>query len=302
MTTAKIFLTATLAFAFSLALRSQPMEPPVPGKIGLSLSSSAAGSSDGKLKAGNTTYDGVAITNYSWALNQRIGLGGIRHLTIGLDYDLTKIEGKESSPLPLPNQLQSLGASVRYLHPINQQWLMSTSVGAGSQVTDSGLLSDGWGMRASAVGIYNRSRQLTFMFGLAYNSLSQDLKLVPVFGCDWRPTEKWSFALGFPKTGVTYKLNKQISLGLAASGSGGAFYVKDDPLTGTAPRSLADSKLQYVEVRVGIQCDWKINQTIRVSGTIGQVLYRQFKYIDRDYKLKAHGTVPFLSLAGNIAL
>jgi len=123
--------------------------------------------------------------------------------------------------------------------------MMSASVGVGSQVTDTGLLSDGWGARASAIGIYNRSQHFTFMAGLAYNSLSQDFKLVPVVGCDWRPTEKWSFAFGFPKTGVTYKLNKQLALGLAASGSGGVFYVKNDPL-GATPRSLDKSHLQYL--------------------------------------------------------
>jgi len=302
MTTAKIILTATLALTLRLALSAQPMQPLAPGQIGLSLSSTATGSQNGKLKDGNATYEDISIANYSWALNQRIELGERRNLTIGLDYDLINIEAKDSAQLPLPDQLQSLGASVKYFQPVNAQWMMSASVGAGSQVTDTGLLSDGWGVRANAIGIYNRSRQLTFMAGLAYNSLSQDFKLLPVFGCDWRPTEQWSVAFGFPKTGVTYKLNKQVALGLAASGSGGVFYVKHDPLPGAAPRSLDDSRLQYMEVSLGFNCDWKINDTFRLSGTVGQVLYRQFKYIDHDYKLKSRDTVPFLSLAGTISL
>jgi hypothetical protein len=302
MTSAKIFLATALTFPLCLALPAQPMQPLAPGQIGLSLSSTATLSGDAKLNDGDVTYKNIGIYNSSWALNQRIGLGGRRNLTIGLDYDRTDIERKDDAKFPLPGLLQSLGASVKYFQPIDQQWLLSASIGAGSQVTDTGLLSDGWGMRASAVGIYNRSRQLTLVFGLAYNSLSQDLKLMPIFGCDWRPTEAWSFALGFPKTGVTYKLDKKIALGLAVSGSGGAYYVKNDPLPGTAPRSLDDSRLQYLEVRLGFNGDWKINDTFRVSGTVGQVLYRQFKYIDRDYKLKSRDTVPFLSLSGTISL
>ena len=302
MTTANKILAATWALALCLALRAQPMQPLAPGQIGLSLSTTSTLSGDTKLGDGNVTYKNIGIYNSSWALNQRIGLGGQRNLTIGLDYDVTDIEGKEDAKFPLPGLLQSLGSSVKYLQPIDRQWMLSASIGAGSQVTDTGLLSDGWGMRASAVSIYNRSPQLTLVFGLAYNSLSQDLKLLPVFGCDWRPTEQWSFAFGFPKTGATYKLNKQIALGLAVSGAGGAFYVKDDPLPGVAPRSLADSRLQYLEARLGFNCDWKINNTFRVTGTVGQVLYRQFKYIDRDYKLKSRDTVPFVSLSGTISL
>jgi len=302
MTTAKTFLTAALALSFCLALRAQPMQPLAPGQIGLSFSGTATASGDGKLKDGHTTYDDIGIYNYSWSLNQRIGLGQGRNLTVGVDYDLTNIDVEESARIPLPDRLQSLGTSVRYFRPLDGKWMLSGSVGAGSQVTDSGLLSDGWGVRAALIGIHNRSPRLTFMYGVAYNSLSQDFKFIPVFGCDWRPTGKWSIAIGFPKTGVTYKLNKQIALGLAAAGSGGVFYVKNDPQPGTAPRSLDDSKLQYMEARLGFHCDWKINDTFRVSGTVGQVLYRQFKYIDRDYKLKSRDTVPFLSLAGTISL
>ena len=302
MTTAKKILAATWVLALSLPLRAQPMQPLAPGQIGLSLSSTATVSGQGSLKEGNGTYKDVGIANYSWALNQRISLGGPRHLTIGLDYEQTDIDVDDSIQVPLPDRLQSLGASLRYFHPIDQQWMVSSSIGVSSQVASSGLLSDGWGGRASVVAIYNRSKELTFMFGAAYNSLSQDLKLLPVFGCDWRPTEQWSFAFGFPKTGATYKLNKQIALGLAVSGAGGALYVKDDPLPGVAPRSLADSRLQYLEARLGFNCDWKINNTFRVTGTVGQVLYRQFKYIDRDYKLKSSDTVPFVSLSGTISL
>jgi hypothetical protein len=302
MTTVKIFLTVVLALPFCLALQAQPMQPLAPGQIGLSFSSTATATGDGKLKDDSTTYKDIGIYNYSSSLNQRIGLGQGRNLTIGVDYDVTDIERKDDAKFPLPGTLQSLGASAKYFQPVDQQWMMSASIGASSQVTNTGLLSDGWGMRTSVVGIYNRSRQLTLLFGLAYNSLSQDLKFVPILGCDWRPNEKWSFAFGFPKTGATYKLNKQLALGLAVSGSGGAYYVKNDPLPGAAPHSLDDSRLQYMEARLGFHGDWKINDTFRVSGTVGQVLYRQFKYIDRDYKLKSRDTVPFLSLAGTVSL
>jgi hypothetical protein len=300
--TSKVFFAPFLTVLFCAVAHAQPFQPPAPGQIGLSLSSTTTGSGKGKLNDGSTTYEDVGVVNYSCTINQRIPLGEQRNLTIGLDYDLTDISANGSAQLPLPDKLQSLGASLRYFQPIDQRWMFSTSVGAGSYVAESGLLSAGWGVRSSVIGIYNRSRQTSFMFGLAYNSLSQDLKVVPVLGFDWRPTEQWSVSIGFPRTGVTYKLNKQIALGLVVSGSGGAFYVKDDPRPGIAPRSLSDSKLQYMEARLGFNCDWKINETLRLSGTLGHVLYRQFKYIDRDYRLRSRDVVPFLSLAAYVRL
>ena len=298
----KVLLATLLTLSLGSALLAQPIETPDPGKIGLTFLGKATGSGKGELRDNATTFEDVSIRNYSWMLSQHVALGQGRRLSVAVDYDQTEIDAPADAQVPLPNRLQSLGASLRYFHPFTRQWMLSTSVGAGSSVTDTGLLSEGWGARASAVAIYNRDRQLTFMFGAAYNSLSQDLKIVPVFGCDWRPTEKWSVAIGFPRTGVTYKMNKEVALSLAVSGAGGAFYVKDDPKPGVAPLSLSDSKLQYIEARVGFNCDWKVNDTFRVSGAVGQVLLRQFKFIDRDYKLKSHGTVPFLSLAGTISL
>jgi len=298
----KALLVSVLTLSLCLALRAQPIEAPDPGKIGLTFLGKSTGSGKGELKDDTTTFEDISTRNYSWVLSQHIALDQRRRLSIAVDYDQTEIDKSADAQVPLPDRLQSLGASLRYFQPFNRQWMLSASVGAASSVTDTGLLSEGWGARASAIAIYNRDRQFTFMFGVAYNSLAEDLKVVPVLGCDWRPAEKWSVAIGFPKTGVTYKMNKEIALGLAVSGVGGAFYVKDDPKPGVAPRSLADSKLQYIEARLGFSCDWKVNNTFRVSGTVGQVLLRQFKYIDRDYKLKSHGTVPFLSLAGTILL
>lgn len=297
------FLSATALVLFlSCALRAQPIEPPAEGKIGLSVTNAVTGSGKGELKDNVATYDDISVRNFSWTLNQHIALDQHRRLSLVFDYDRNEIDVPNAAHVPLPERLQSLGASLRYFQPFNQQWMLSASVGASSSVTETGLLSDGWGARASAMGIYNKSRQFTFVFGLAFNSATSDLRLVPILGCDWRPSEKWSVAIGFPRTGVTYKFNKQVSVNLAVSGAGGAYYVKDDPRPGIAPRTLADSRLQYLDARIGFGCNWKINDTFRISGTIGQVLLRQIKYIDRDYKLRSKGTTPFLSLSGTLSL
>ena len=302
MTTIKRYFAAALGLSLGVTVWAQPMQPLAPGQIGLSLSSTATVSGKGSLKADNVSYKDVGLSSSAWTLTQRFGLGSGQHLALALDYDQTDIDHNGSAQIPLPERLQSLGASLRYFRPINQQWMLSASAGGASQVAGSDLLSDGWGARASGIGIYNHSRKLTLMAGVAYNSLSQDLKLLPVLGCDWRPNEQWSFAFGFPRTGASYKINKKVTLGLAVSGGGGAFQVKNDPMPGAASRSLADSRLQFLEVRLGFHCDWKINDTFRISGTLGQVLYRQFKYIDHDYKLKSDGTVPFASVAGTLSL
>jgi hypothetical protein len=200
--------------------------------------------------------------------------------------------------VPLPDKLNSLAGSVVYTHIVNPRWILTGRVGAGSYVTDTGLLSEGWAVSTMAMAIYNHSQTLTYIFGLGYNSNLEDLRILPIFGLNWRPAPQWSVAVGIPRTAVSYHFNKELSLSLALSGGGGAYYVKNDPLPGAAPRSLADTRLQQRELRLGVDASWKINKVVRVSGAIGHVLYRKFKYQDRDFELKSDSFVPFASVSG----
>lgn len=295
----------SLAFICSLGLCavafSQSEIMPETGSIGLSVNARVTGSVNSKLKNGATTFDQIDTTTSEIGVTQTFRLNQSQTLRFGLERQNTSIDQKLSAGdpvVPLPDELNSLSASVSYTQVVNPRWIFTGRVGAGSHVTNTGLLSEGWSGNAMAMAIYNRSQTLTYMFGLAYNSNLQDLRVLPILGLNWRPDPKWSFAVGFPKTGVTYHVSKDLSFGAGFSGNGGSYYVKNNPLPVGNPRPLADSWLQQREVRFGIDANWKINQVIRVSGSVGQVLYRKFKYVDRDYDLTSKNLAPFASVAG----
>ena len=290
-----------LSLSLCITALAQSEIMPEAGRIGLTIQVRGSSSLDAKLKRGDTTYDQIDVSTGEVGIAQTIRFSQTDVLRVGIDSQGTSIE-QERIPghniVPLPNELNSFGGSLSYTHIVNPKWIIISRVGASSHVTDEGLLSEGWAANAMGMAIYNRSQTLTYIFGAAYLSNMGDLRLLPLFGLNWRPAPKWSIALGLPKTAVTFHLNKSLSLGLGFSGSGGAYYVKKDPLPGAAPRSLADSWLQQRDVRLGFEANWKINQTFRISGTVGQVLYRRFKYADRDFELKSKNITPFFSFAG----
>ena len=309
---------AGLVFSFSAVLHAQPEPKPDPQKLGLSFTNEIVLSSDAELNGTDTNYRHVAIQNYSWALAQAIPLAGNRSATVGLGYNLvhTGVEEpdkfddddswddfKQTHPnwnrLPVPSRLQSLTASLDYSQEINDRWSFSSSTSVGSYVTQTGLLSKGWGTCISAMGLYKWDSDLTLAVGAAFDSLSSDFRLIPIFGFDYRVSDKWSMSLGFPSTAVTYQMRKSLTMSFGLSGSGGVYYVKDDPQPGAALHSLADSKLETMEVRLGFKTEWQINDTFSINATTGHVLYREFKYIDRNYKLKSHDIVSFLSIGGS---
>jgi hypothetical protein len=320
----KAFLPANLMLCVCLALNLSAGTP-TPNdkeetKLGLTLSTEFIGSSDTELEGGNLEYRYVNFYQSNWALVQIIPVGEASSLSLILGYNLahrqitepTDFEDDESWPefkrthpywdnIPLPKQLQSLVGSVEYFHPLNEKWAFSGSLSRGSYVTDQGLLSDGWGTAASVMAMYAWSHDLNLAFGATYDSLSHDYRFVPVIGVDWRISKKWSLAIGFPATALTYIVTPNFRMSLEAAGSGGTYYVKDDPAPGLAPSSLADSLLESTDVRLGFRIDWKINSTFSISASSGFVLYREFKYIDRDFKLKSANISSFSAFSGNIA-
>lgn len=293
-------LPLVLIPVFALGQPPQPSDQAMPG-LGLVLTTDGTLSGKGGLKSGSNFYPDVQIDNGSFNLSQIIGFGGERLIVTNLAYSRTWIDmdSPGAQPMPLPDKLQSLGLSANFSTKLNDRWDLSTFVGATSSVTNQGLLSQGWGVDFQVMGLYTWSQNLTFAMGLAYDSASEDWDLVPMLGFEWRPAPKWTIAVGFPTTSVAYDVAANLKLSFAFSGAGGTYFVKDDPHPGLAPRSLADSKLEYGEARLGFQAEWKLTPTFGVSGAIGHVVYREFKYIDRNFRLKLNDTVPFVTLAAS---
>jgi hypothetical protein len=309
---------ASIAVFWCRALYAQQSPPSEAQKLGFTFSNELVLSSDAELRDNETAYRKVAVQDLSWNLSQAIPLRGNRSATIGLGYNLihTSVvepgslddktgwnDFKQSHPkwnqLPVPNRLQSLTATLDYSQEVNERWSFSSSGSVGSYVTKTGLLSRGWGVGASALGLYKWDSELTLAVGASYESLSSDFRFIPIIGFDWRLSDKWSMALGFPSTAVTYQLRKNLTFSLGVSGSGGVYYVKDDPQPGATSRSLAGSRLETMEARLGFKVEWQLNDRFSVNCTSGDILYREFKYIDRDYKLKSHDMVSFLSVGGS---
>ncbi len=298
------FFSLLFATLLTGSLSAQPEFAPETGRLGITFTPRISLSGQDKLKDNTTTYDDIRTVTGELGITQTFRLEQGRSFRVGIEAHETSID-QDHEPgtpaLPLPEKLKGLSATLGYTHFLNRQWILSGRIGAGSYVAEKGLLSEGWALNAMAMAIYNHSQTLTYVFGLAYNSNQENLRILPVFGLNWRPAPKWSVALGLPKTAVTYHFSKALSLGLALSGNGGAYHVKDDPLPGATPRGLADSKLQQREFRLGAELTWKPGQHHRLSVSAGQVLYRKFKYIDRDYELKSHGLSPFLAATAALA-
>lgn len=289
-------------------------------KFGLILATDTVLSGEAEMKTNESQYRHVMMVHSSWGLSQSLPVGQAGLLTLGLGYNISHAfvqepsgwedddfwkEYKRTHPdwdkLPIPKKLQSLAFSVDYAQTLTERWTLTNNVSAGSYVGNCGLLSNGWGVTVSSIGQYKCRDNVTVAIGAVYDSLSHDYRFVPVLGFDWQINQKWAAAIGFPSTSVSYAINRKLTTVIEATGSGGTYRVQEDPAPGLSPRSLANSKLETLEVRLGNRIIWKINDTFSVNAASGLMLYREFKYIDRDYKLKSHSASSFISVGGSIS-
>lgn len=304
------------------ALRASPRanEPSASDKLGFVFSNEIVSSGDTELKAGDSKYQHVAFLHSHWNLSRTIPTGETSALTLGLAYNLSVYRVsepadwedddeweayKQANPdwerVPLPKRLQSLAASLEYSSQINDRWSFTSNVSFGSYVAGKKILSEGWGAAASVMGLYKWSPNVTVAIGAAYDSLSHDYRFVPLIGVDWQINPKWSASIGFPSTAVTYAFRENLTFSVEASGAGGTFHVQEEPAPGITPRELAGSKLDTLEIRLGLKAVWRINDTFSISAGTGHVVYREFKYIDRDYRLKSRDMSGYGSLGGSIS-
>ena len=141
------------------------------------------------------------------------------------------------------------------------------------------------------------------MFGLNVNPFS-DNPVLPIVGVRWQFTPGWLFNLGFPRSGFTCKYSEQFSLSAGVSFQGGSFRVGRDPranplLLPVGP-SLADTYLDYREIRAGLSLDYALTETMKLSFDFGAVTDRKFDWFDRNYRLDGDAGSYFgLSLKGS---
>ncbi len=283
---------ATLTTSYAQAPATVPVPPVEDSGNGLSFNGSFSGIGRTPFKSGHERYNELSSSAFAFGLSHFIPCGPDFGVEASLSYsrmDLEFASGRNRT-LPLPKRLQSLRAGFHFEEPVNDRWssmlgttLVSTAAGS------SGFKSKGFGVEVFATTTYQSSPTLSFIGGVAYNSLSEDAtQLFPVLGVHWNPAPQWTVAAGLPETGVTYRFSDSLHLGLVAVAEGGAYYVEADPRpVSTGKPDLARTTLDYFAVGVAIKAGWRASDRFGVTTSVGTMAQREFNYESRKLKLKS---------------
>jgi hypothetical protein len=268
-------LSAVTAFA-------QPSATMRPALLA-SVSVETSYSSREDLARGATRLGNLAVQHFGVSFSSRHQVNEASTLLYGVAYQTHELDA--SGPLPLPDRLAELSLNLGWQQRLSPQWSIAVFARPGLYSDFEQLDSDSLNLPVLALANYAVSRDLIWSFGLTANPFS-DNPVIPIVGVRWNFAPQWMFNVGFPQSGFTWKPTEQLALRAGARFQGGSFRITENlgtPAPGIA--RLANTFVDYREVRVGAGLDYELGDRFTLSFDLGVVTDRKFDYFDRNYRL-----------------
>lgn len=275
------FLSLAAGLLAATPLLAQPsatFRPQLLERVSTSYSYSSDESLDRNGAAGS-----VAVSRYELSLSGRLPLSKTDLFAYGLDYSTNQLD--LTAGTPLPDQLSELSLNLGFTRKFSPQWTASAYLRPGFYGDFEDIDSKSFNVPLLLTAGYAQSRELIWLFGLNVNAYS-DNPVIPIVGVRWQFAPDWTFNVGFPRSGVSYKLSDTVTLNAGVTFQGGTFRITEN--LGTRPGMtgrLANTFVDYREIRAGVSADVKLNTGWALSVDVGSMTDRKFDYFDRDYIL-----------------
>jgi opacity protein-like surface antigen len=286
-------LAALAACALAAPLSAQPARPTPTLKV----ETSHSGETD--LEARGAAVGEVAVSRLTAALE--VPLAPLSDSTsLGADFGYSSFFLDRSGLVALPEQLESVDAGLSTRHRFDDRWSFLARLSAGVAGSEGSFSSDGFNAGLFALATYQFSETFSAGVGFVYNTLAEELPLIPVAGVRWDFAPDWRFTLAFPSTRVAWTANDRLSLRVSLDLDTGSFHVKDDPRPATigvdGRPSLRDSVLDYTAISAGFGASYLLTDSLTLDATLGYNFSRTADFDDRNYKIEADEGAPIARL------
>lgn len=254
------------------------------------------------LSAGNYSYStkadvehggvlgAVAVHHFETSLSGRHELHDGLQLAYGLAYDTNLLLA--DATVPLPDNLTVFSVNFGFIRTLDSAWTAALFARPGFYSDFKQLGSRSLNMPVLVSVRYAPRRELAWTFALSLNPFAKNPAL-PVIGVRWEFAPEWDFALGFPRTGLTWHATDGLALRADASFQGGSYRITHPPPTAPV---LDGTLVDYREIRAGFGLDFQLSQASTLSLDAGLVADRRFDYYQRGFRLDGRSAA-FVKLA-----
>lgn len=267
-----LLLPVTLLGQPSATMRSALLE---------SLDVEISASSEENLQQGVASLGTVSVRSTSLSLSGRRAWDATNMLTYGFAY---RRHDLDATTALLPDQVAELTLNLGLQRRFSAQWSAAIFARPGLY-GDFEDLGSSFNLPVLAMMNYTRSPDLVWNFGLNLNAFS-DNPVLPIAGLRWRFAPGWTFTVGFPQSGFSWRHGDTLTLRAGVGFNGGSFRVSESlGVPGPGRARLANTYLDFREVRVGLGADVSLSQGFKLVAELGAVTDRKFDYFDRDYRI-----------------
>jgi opacity protein-like surface antigen len=187
----------------------------------------------------------------------------------------------------VPRALQQASAVLGFDYQVADQWLARLEV-------EPGLYSDfrdiSWRDFDAPVvlaAVYLADADLQWVLGLRIDARSQ-YPVLPVAGVRWKFADEWTMNFMLPNPRLEYDMNERFKLYLGAGVEGGTFAVGENFGSDHGQPKLDGAIVDFLEVRVGAGCSWKITPRVTLEAEAGDMPYRDFDFFSHDIEYRSH--------------
>ncbi len=231
--------------------------------------------------------------HFEASVSGRRPLGEGTMLLYGVAVGINQLDA--DAGLALPDRLGEVSLNLGVQRRLSAQWSVSGFLRPGlyGDMEDAG--TDSLNAPLLVMASYAASRDLVWLMGVSANPFSERV-VMPVAGVRWKFAPEWTLNVGFPRAGFSWAVREGLSLHAGFGIQGGTYRITENlgvPAPGVA--RLANTYLQYREIRVGLGAEWTVSKGFSLTAEAGAMLDRRFEYFDRNYTLNGEAA-PYLSL------
>jgi hypothetical protein len=134
---------------------------------------------------------------------------------------------------------------------------------------------------------YLANEDLQWFLGLRVDARSQ-YPVLPAIGVRWKFSDQWTLNLQPPKPRLEYEVSDNFLLYFGAGVEAGTFRVGEHFGSDRGLPKLNNAVLDFLEVRIGPGCSWKIAPNVTIEAEAGYMPYRSFDFFDPDIVFRSH--------------
>jgi hypothetical protein len=191
-------------------------------------------------------------------------------ISTGLDYSLLNIHAPDSARLP--ETLHAMSVSVGGRYRATEEFSLALKVSPGLSSDFKDIDKDDFRMKVRLLARYQIFSRLTLIGGVACTAGVNDFRVHPIAGALYQPSERWSFALGFPRTAVVFSPSKKTQYYIEGMFSGGEYHLHDT--------SLSADTINYSDYRLIAGVEFPLSRSVKLGVSGGYAFAREFDFDD----------------------